>query len=586
MRTIRFLILTLGFFISLAFSQTATAPAAGDGTSGNPYQIASLENLYWIAASDAVVSDPNQATRWAAHYIQTVNINATETSTWNDGAGWSPIGRDYTKISTNFTGCYDGQGHTIDSLFINRTESDHVGLFGYLNNATISDLGLTDIEITGGGDTGGLAGNLEGTTIITACYTTGTVTNASNPTGGLVGSTSGSTGISDCYSVCTVVGSNYVGGLAGKICSNASISSCYSSGAVSGSGNFIGGLIGQTSENSTVTNSYSTGTVTGDIVVGGLIGENWGDGILSKCYATGTISGNQKVGGLTGQFGSVTVSNCYSRGNVVRLSGSSDTCFGGFCGANIYLVTIQNCYSTGSVSYTGETNPTDKGFLGYEGSTGSYSNNFWDTQTSGQSTAIGATGRTTAQMKTVSTFTDSSWDFVGETTNGSNDYWDLDYSSAINNGYPYLAWQDGEDQSLPVELTSFSAVSQSTGVLLTWRTESETENLGFIIQRKTVGANHDSPADWSQIASYAIVNALAGHGSTSAAHEYAYTDAAVKPGTTYAYRLGDVDYSGAVTWHGEVEVEVKAEVEQMPVAFGLKSAYPNQFNPAVTIPYN
>jgi hypothetical protein len=58
------------------------------------------------------------------------------------------------------------------------------------------------------------------------------------------------------------------------------------------------------------------------------------------------------------------------------------------------------------------------------------------------------------------------------------------------------------------------------------------------------------------------------------------------PGATYLYRLADVDYSGAVTWHGEVEVEVKAEVEQMPVAFGLKSAYPNPFNPAVTIPYN
>ncbi len=141
------------------------------------------------------------------------------------------------------------------------------------------------------------------------------------------------------------------------------------------------------------------------------------------------------------------------------------------------------------------------------------------------------------------------------------------------------------DNSLPVSLTSFNAVCNSGKIVLTWRTESETENLGFIIQRKIVGANHDLPSSWSQIASYTTNNALSGHGSTSEAHEYAYTDAAVIPDAPYLYRLGDVDYSGAVTWHGEVEVKVKAEVEQMPVVFGLKPAYPNPFNPSLTIPY-
>lgn len=62
-----------------ALPPTATEPS-GSGTSGDPYQIASLANLYWIAAPDAVVSSPSKATRWAAYYIQTADINAAATS--------------------------------------------------------------------------------------------------------------------------------------------------------------------------------------------------------------------------------------------------------------------------------------------------------------------------------------------------------------------------------------------------------------------------------------------------------------------------------------------------------------------------
>ena len=158
----------------------------------------------------------------------------------------------------------------------------------------------------------------------------------------------------------------------------------------------------------------------------------------------------------------------------------------------------------------------------------------------------------------------------------------LNYSTATPGA---LSTDNQNDSSLPVELTDFAAVAQSGGVTLSWTTESETENLGFLIERRTVEANHDSPSDWSQIASYVDTDALAGHGSTSEAHEYSYSDAAVVPGVTYLYRLGDVDYSGSMTYHKEVEVKVEVEDEKMPLVFGLKPAYPNPFNPSVTIPY-
>jgi len=143
----------------------------------------------------------------------------------------------------------------------------------------------------------------------------------------------------------------------------------------------------------------------------------------------------------------------------------------------------------------------------------------------------------------------------------------------------------GSDNSLPVSLTTFTAKSQSETVILKWSTESETENLGFIIERKNVGANHDLPNQWSQIASYVTDKTLTGHGSTSQKHEYQYSDKQVQPGLTYLYRLADVDYSGKVTWHKEVEVKVEVQDVQIPEKFGLQPVYPNPFNPALTIPY-
>jgi hypothetical protein len=137
------------------------------------------------------------------------------------------------------------------------------------------------------------------------------------------------------------------------------------------------------------------------------------------------------------------------------------------------------------------------------------------------------------------------------------------------------------DNSLPVSLTSFSAQSRNQSVVLSWTTESEIENLGFIIQKRL-----PKSGNWLLVADYTTCEALVGHGSTSEAHEYSYTDAAVVPGATYSYRLGDVDYKGKVTWHKEVEVKVEAENAQVPLVFGLKPAYPNPFNPSVTIPYS
>jgi len=139
----------------------------------------------------------------------------------------------------------------------------------------------------------------------------------------------------------------------------------------------------------------------------------------------------------------------------------------------------------------------------------------------------------------------------------------------------------GTDASLPVTLTDFFAQSVSGAVLLSWTTESETENLGFIIEKRL-----QVSGNWLPVVDYRTETALQGHGSTSEKHEYQFTDKAVTPGTTYLYRLADVDYSGKVTWHKEVEVKVEAERAQIPEKFGLQPVYPNPFNSALTLTFS
>ena len=82
------------------------------------------------------------------------NIDASATSGWNGGAGFSPIGDD----ATRFTGRFDGLGHTITNLAINRPSTAYVGLFGRVGSTgTVANVGLTDGSVTGSGATAPVA---------------------------------------------------------------------------------------------------------------------------------------------------------------------------------------------------------------------------------------------------------------------------------------------------------------------------------------------------------------------------------------------------------------------------------------------
>ena len=302
--------------------------SGGFGTSDNPYSITNWTQLQNINNSNILTSD--------YYFTLLNNIDKNSDGYMGDsGDGWLPIG----DITNKFTGTFDGLNSTIFDLYINRPSENYIGLFGYIDNANIKNLGLEDIEVSGYSHVSGLVGyNYYGT--ISNSYTTGDVS-GNRYIGGLVGYNEGGT-IANSYATGNISGTDrYIGGLVGRTYSG-TITNSYASGDVSGDYE-VGGLVGN-NENGTIENSYASGDVSGDEIVGGLVGENYYATILNS-YATGNVSGDSYVGGLAGRLDDGTIDNSYTTGDVSGTSGS----IGGLIGTN-NNGTIDNSYATGDVS--------------------------------------------------------------------------------------------------------------------------------------------------------------------------------------------------------------------------------------------
>src|SRR5574344_2817521 len=140
------------------------------------------------------------------NYILAGDIDAKETATWNQKLGFSPIGN----YGTKFQGAFDGFGHTITGLVINRPQLAYVGLIGFFLG-TISNLGLVDGSVTGEDHVGGIAGDADAMTNV---YNTGAVTGKGDYVGGVAGRAGAMTNV---YNTGDVTGTGkYVGGIAGR----------------------------------------------------------------------------------------------------------------------------------------------------------------------------------------------------------------------------------------------------------------------------------------------------------------------------------------------------------------------------------
>ena len=218
-------------------------------------------------------------------------------------ANWEPIGTD---DHNNFMGIFDGNGHVIKNLTINRGEKDCVGLFGYAKNATIKNLGLENVDVKGGDCVGGLAGVVvDGT--VTNCYTSGNISGG-KIIGGLTGGNGHAT-IRNCRTSTNVSGESVIGGLVGELRDESTIDSSCSSGNVSGK-DLIGGIAGAVN-GGTLSNSYTSSNVSGNNAVGGLAGIAAGRKTITNCYMSGNVSGRTYTGLICGQL-DATITNTWA----------------------------------------------------------------------------------------------------------------------------------------------------------------------------------------------------------------------------------------------------------------------------------
>jgi hypothetical protein len=128
------------------------------------------------------------------------------------------------------------------------------------------------------------------------------------------------------------------------------------------------------------------------------------------------------------------------------------------------------------------------------------------------------------------------------------------------------------DIIIPVELVSFNANVDEKYVTLSWFTATETNNLGFEVERceKLLGR---AQSDWNKL------SFVEGKGTTAEATHYSFVDVIEKPGT-YLYRLKQIDFDGTFFYSPEVEIEIIG-----PAEFALYQNYPNPFNPSTTIKF-
>jgi hypothetical protein len=535
--------ITSAIIITFFTPYACLAYSGGSGTSDDPYQIANAADWQELMAASSdldksflltadidltgitvtqIAPDTSSACYYQGpaftgvfdgnnHIVRNVTINLPSSDYVGLFSYVGPAGNiknlalENLQISgNNYVGGFIGynEGNIYSCHATGSVSGDaYIGSLAGYNTGNISDCNASG-SVSGYYGLGGLVGyNNSGS--VSGCYANCSVSATSQVVGGLIGWNDNSGSVTSSHATGDASGQGLVGGLVG-LNSSCNITSCYASGNVRGvaeiggligwndggnvndsnaSGdvngtNGVGGLIGINTNSGSMSFCYATGDVNGDIVVGGLLGSNQSSGTVNSCYASGSVRANKMVGGLTGgnEPGCI-VTSCYSTGSV-----TGDNFVGGFLAGNNQGKVIR-CYSTGKT----KGNANVGGFCGIVTTGGGYEDtgNFWDKQMSKMTTSKMASGKTTAMMKTKSTFTAAGWDFAS--------VWTI--IEGID--YPKLAWQPFS-QPPPGKFGTFDG---QKNVKLTLK-DCDNNNVMFSLAGPGYGEVNNTDCSFSIIALY------------------------------------------------------------------------------------
>ena len=338
--------------------------AGGSGTVGNPYLIATADQLNSVGHNSRLMDK---------HFKLAADLDL-------EGSKYYVIApRPY-----EFTGTFDGNDHAISNI-----QPDpllNLSYFGFVCSitgagASIRNLTLIDPNVVSvwGWGVGSLAGLSDGGSII------------------------------NCHAVnANVQGLTAIGGLVGANIWYGKISGCSVTGNVSESlifgpilGSSVAGLVGENSFWSEIEGSFTKCNVSGDDCVAGLVGTNVIYSTVTNCYSSGNVTGTTDyIGGLIGRNQGGTETNyCYSSCVVEGPEGTDAV------GALVGRMGTGTSEKYTACFWDSQINGTLPGI--------------------GNATDPNVIGESTANMKTQSTFTNAGWDFVAETANGTEDIWDI-----------------------------------------------------------------------------------------------------------------------------------------------------------------
>ncbi len=455
--------------------------------------------------------------------------NITNKEAWTSGLGWLPISDRLNFFAARF----EGNGHAIVNLYINRP-SDYVGLFkATAKRAKISNLVLSRIDIKGNSYVGSLAGHNAGSvayigveggslsgmgnnvgglfganigTILNGDVILERIEGSGHSLGGLVGYNEGRimhsvadaslSGVSQVGGLVglnsdgalannrtdgTAKGRDYIGGLVGL--NRARISSNHAEGRVISEGSYSGGLVGANHQGGRIADSQASGTVSGNLYAGGLVGWNK-DSEITNSFTVNRVDGNSDVGGLVGSNEDGQISNTYASGSVGGVHR-----VGGLVGSNKGIVS--DSFVNGQVVASGEH---VGGLIGWNyahqrrgATTVRVVHSYWDSEAIEILLSAGGSPRTTAQLKSP-----TAPGLLGETF----ERWNVvDWEFGTSEQYPILRHSEGSNRRylLPGQHIMLSGLLVLDGLTLSPAFNPQTFNYRVTLSDNSVSEIRFSP---------------------------------------------------------------------------------------------
>ena len=432
----------------------ATTFAGGTGISNNPYQIATAEQLAYLASLANASAQTSNANTAGKYYKLTADIDLN-----GPIKSWIPIG---IATSTAFAGIFDGDNHTISNININDATTVYAGLFGYPTGTNTANVIVKNLTITSGSITVTNAGACAGAFAGRALYTQ----------------------FLNCKNKINVTAPNSVGGIVGVLGSATTtclLENCSNTAAIKATNATAGGIVGNSSVNNT-SNTYShiyfcfnTGAITALNNSGGIVGAaNSGNLTIDQCYNKGVITANNNIaGGIVGYgYGLLNISNCYNNAIVRQTAAVNNSTYGGILGrthstpAN-YFTAITNCYNVGNVTITNGTSGCVKeAIVGLSAGRAAVSGkglvvNCHYLNTLTVTEAMGGNSQLSADLMAGS--------FVSTINNSQSPAVWISDINGMNAGYPILKWQAAPKLKPSCQVSTVSKGSITTSsILLNW----------------------------------------------------------------------------------------------------------------------